>query len=51
MFRRKHDTQVFDAGFGQWNFRCTCGTTARAGRSRPEIEEKARLHRESQARR
>lgn len=50
LFRRQHVTEVYDAGFGQWNFRCTCGVTARAIRNRPEIAEKARLH-EAAARR
>lgn len=51
LFSRRHDTEVYDAGFGQFNFRCTCGATARAIRSKAEIEEKARIHRESQTRR
>ncbi|GAA3267895.1 hypothetical protein [Streptomyces lavendulae] len=51
LFSRKHDIEVYDAGFGQWNFRCTCGVHGRAIRSKAEIEAKARIHRESQTRR
>ncbi|MFB6568398.1 hypothetical protein [Streptomyces noursei] len=51
LFRKKHETEVFDAGFGNWNFRCSCGTHGRPVRSRQEMETKARLHREAAAHR
>lgn len=47
MFRKKHETKVHDAGFGNWNFTCTCGTQGRPVPSRQEMETKARLHREA----
>lgn len=51
LFRKKHTTEVYDAGFGNWNFTCSCGTHGRAVRSRQEMETKARLHREAATRR
>ncbi|MEV6580238.1 hypothetical protein AB0M92_18970 [Streptomyces sp. NPDC051582] len=44
LFRRTCKTTVYDVGFGNWNFRCTCGAHGRAIPQRAEIEEKARLH-------
>ncbi|MEU6767115.1 hypothetical protein ABZ916_32010 [Streptomyces sp. NPDC046853] len=50
MFRRKHRTEVYDAGFGYYNFRCSCGATGRSITYRDEIATKARLHVEAAAR-
>ncbi|MEU6764822.1 hypothetical protein ABZ916_20110 [Streptomyces sp. NPDC046853] len=44
LFRRKHKAEVYDAGFGYFNFQCTCGVTGRAIQHRDEIATKARLH-------
>ncbi|MFE0131261.1 hypothetical protein ACFWY6_06720 [Streptomyces sp. NPDC059037] len=48
--RRKHKTEVYDAGFGYFNFQCSCGATGRAIQHRDEIATKARLHVEDAAR-
>ncbi|WP_438489551.1 hypothetical protein [Streptomyces sp. S186] len=47
LFRKKHETEVYDAGFGNWNFTCSCGVQGRPVRSRQEMETKARLHRDA----
>ncbi|MFD5419472.1 hypothetical protein ACFWJT_15785 [Streptomyces sp. NPDC127069] len=44
LFRRKCKTTVYDAGFGNWNYKCTCGSHGRPIPHKAEIEEKARLH-------
>ncbi|MGW6023715.1 hypothetical protein [Streptomyces sp. NPDC055099] len=50
LLRRKHKTEVYDAGFGYFNFQCSCGVTGRAITHRDEIVTKARLHVEGAAR-
>ncbi|WP_157877635.1 hypothetical protein [Streptomyces kanamyceticus] len=49
--RRKHRTKVYDVGFGNYNFRCSCGAMGRPTCSRREMATKARLHVEQAARR